>query len=220
MHVEAVQAFETGVVLRAENPLLGKDRTKKALKNEHMTLEGAGSVFDRGQVQTSNRRKNAGGKGSQTGGGGDFARSPTQRWGRPRRQGKRKAGPGGFHETIERADLSGARNCLMQPFQARTMPMDRAMTSTWWPRPRFRPTEKNCKAGKKQGMEKKPVVHHLVFSGAAPGASPYAAAYKELCERCHVQSCGAWLGPPSGRWSASAWPWGTLGANFRPLSGV
>lgn len=132
MHVEAVQAFETGgVVLRAENPLLGKDRTMKALKNEHMTLEGAGSVFDRGQVQTSNRRKNAGGKGSQTAGGGDFARSahPTMGQAPKARETKGRA-QGGFHETIERADPSGARNCLMQPFQARTMPMDRAMTST------------------------------------------------------------------------------------------
>lgn len=162
MHLEAVQALETGgVVLRAENPLLGKDRTMKALENQHMslkeggaalraenpllgkdrtmkgpenqhmTLEGAGSVFDRGQVQTSNRQKNAGGKGSQTGGGGDFAKSahPTMGQAPKERETKGRA-QGGFHETIERADLSGARNCFMQPLQARAMPMDRAAMTT------------------------------------------------------------------------------------------
>lgn len=36
-------------------------------------------------------------------------------------------------------------------------------------------------------MEKKAVVHHLVFSGGGTRGLAYAAAYKELCERCDVQ---------------------------------
>ena len=120
---DAVQALQTaGVILRAENPLLTRDRTMAHSKNDHVSLGGMGGVADRGQTATSKRRRNAGTRGSATPGGGAYAFSDRAK-AAVEQKDRTLAGRagGGLHETIDRAAPGGARCARGNPGPARTV---------------------------------------------------------------------------------------------------